>query len=652
MQNKLRETNARLAAIVEGSDDAIIGKDLNGIITCWNKGAERIYGYTEAEAVGRPVSLLVPPDLADDISRILEKIRRGEAIEHFETVRVRKDGRQLNMSLTISPIRDSAGKIIGSSTIGSDITRQVQDNELIRRQASILNQIRDAVITTDLDGFITSWNKGAARMLSYAEEEVLGKHISLIYPERQSSFIEREVIGPLKEKGEHECEVLLRTKSGEEFHALLLLTLLRNSNGVVIGMVGSSMDISALKKAEERIKHDKEEWEQTFDAIPDIVFAIDTQYVIKRANKAFAVRVGINRDDLIGTRCHDTICGVDTPHSTCTGTLAVTTGEEQVQERFVERLKGHYLISCTPIYASDGSITSLVEVWRDISVQKKLERQLQEAAITDELTKLLNRRGFFAAAEHELHVANREKRKMALLYLDLNNMKEINDRFSHQQGDLALKDTANLLRKTFRESDIIARLGGDEFAVMIVNPPEPGIEQVVSSHLHRNLMDYTARGERPYQLSLSIGVAYYDPQERCSLEDLMAKADALMYRQKQQFKHTRKVESLMAREKKGEKRLYDRLMVDEQWWAELDHIGKCRVKNISAKGVCVETNRSVDVGSRHRIAIHSPHRNICHEVVGIWCRSAEPAQENGAVHYAVGMSIVGTEEKTALLATA
>ena len=437
--------------------------------------------------------------------------------------------------------------------------------------------------------------------------------------------------------------MLLIRKSGEEFHALLLLTLLRNESGAVIGMVGSSVDISASKKAAERVKLAKEEWEQTFDAIPDIVTVIDNQHVIRRANKALAARLGIDRDDLIGRRCHDTICGLGEPLSTCPGALAIATGKEQVEERFVERLKGHYLTSCTPIFASDGSVASLAEVYRDVSVRRKLERKLREAATTDELTGLLNRRGFFTTAEHQLRVAYREKRHLALLYLDLNNMKEINDRFSHQQGDLALKDMAYLLKKTFRESDIITRLGGDEFAVLFDNPSGAAIEQVVFSHLQENVAAYTASGERPYQLSFSTGVAYYDPAERGSLQDLMAKADALMYRHKQQLKYGREVDSWITGEQRS-KRSYNRLVSDERWWAELAHIGKCKIINMSAKGVCVETSQSVDVGSRHRITIHSPHWDICHEVVVIWCHLVEPVKKNGALHYAAGMRIVSAEE--------
>src|SRR5204863_4605885 len=113
---------ASLATIVESSEDAIISKDLDGLITSWNKGAERLFGYTPEEAVGKPVTLLIPPDRQQEESRILERLRRGERVEHFETVRVRKDGSRVEISLTISPLKDSSGRIAGASKIGRNIT--------------------------------------------------------------------------------------------------------------------------------------------------------------------------------------------------------------------------------------------------------------------------------------------------------------------------------------------------------------------------------------------------------------------------------------------------------------------------------------------------------------------------------------------------
>jgi PAS domain S-box-containing protein len=116
------EARLRLAAIVESSEDAIIGKDLSGIVTSWNEGAERLFGYTAAEIVGKPLALLVPPDHPDELPQLLERIKRGERVEHFETVRMRKDGSRIDVSLTISPVKDAEGQIVGASKIARDIT--------------------------------------------------------------------------------------------------------------------------------------------------------------------------------------------------------------------------------------------------------------------------------------------------------------------------------------------------------------------------------------------------------------------------------------------------------------------------------------------------------------------------------------------------
>ena len=130
---ELLESQNKLALIVDSSQDAIMGKDLSGTITHWNKGAEHIYGYTSEEVIGRPISMLAPKDRADEIPGILEKVRRGERVGYFETVRVRKDGQHLNVSISVSPIQDASGKIIGASAIARDVTTQKRSEDLLRQ---------------------------------------------------------------------------------------------------------------------------------------------------------------------------------------------------------------------------------------------------------------------------------------------------------------------------------------------------------------------------------------------------------------------------------------------------------------------------------------------------------------------------------------
>ena len=134
------ETRTTLAAIVDSSDDAIISKDLNGVITSWNKGAERLFGYTAEETIGRSITMLVPPDLFDEETKIREQLRRGELIDHFETIRVRKDGSGVNISLTISPIKDSGGRIVGASKVARDISRRKTNEKALHDYAQQLRE--------------------------------------------------------------------------------------------------------------------------------------------------------------------------------------------------------------------------------------------------------------------------------------------------------------------------------------------------------------------------------------------------------------------------------------------------------------------------------------------------------------------------------
>jgi PAS domain S-box-containing protein len=134
------EKRIRLAAIVESSEDAIIGKTLKGIITSWNEGAERIYGYSADEVRGRSISLLAPPDRRDEFPRFLERIQRGEPVSHFETVRVRKDGEPIDISLSVSPVKDASGKIVGASAIARDITERKRAEAVRRKSAELFQQ--------------------------------------------------------------------------------------------------------------------------------------------------------------------------------------------------------------------------------------------------------------------------------------------------------------------------------------------------------------------------------------------------------------------------------------------------------------------------------------------------------------------------------
>ena len=180
--------NARfwLAAIAESSDDAIVGKDLNGTITSWNKSAETMFGFTAKEIVGQPISLIVPADRIEEEFSILERVARGEKIAHFESQRQRKDGTVIPVSLTVSPIRDDSGRIIGASKAARDLTETLRvRRDLERREAllgSVLAMVPDALIVIDRQGFIQSFSATAQRLFGYTAAEMVGQNVSILLP--------------------------------------------------------------------------------------------------------------------------------------------------------------------------------------------------------------------------------------------------------------------------------------------------------------------------------------------------------------------------------------------------------------------------------------------------------------------------------------
>lgn len=168
-------------------------------------------------------------------------------------------------------------------------------------------------------------------------------------------------------------------------------------------------------------------------------------------------------------------------------------------------------------------------VWCAVK-QALLDRELRHLALTDELTCLYNRRGFFAAAAQQLKLASRKEQSLLLLYCDVDNLKKINDSYGHQEGDLALIRTADALEQAFRDSDILARLGGDEF-VVLASEASSQAQEALLRRLEKNLKKSNANESR-YELSLSVGVARFDPKRAISLGELMAQADEAMYEQK------------------------------------------------------------------------------------------------------------------------
>lgn len=249
------ERNAMFAAIIDSSDDAIISKDLQGVVTSWNPAAQRIFGYTAAEMIGQPILKLIPDDrLAEEID-ILTRLSRGERVEHFETRRVAKSGRLLDISLTISPIRDYFGKIIGISKIARDITILRQAEEKSAVLAAIVDSTDDAVVSKNLQGIITSWNISAERIFGYTAQEIIGESILKLIPDDRKEE-EALILAQLKSgrRVDH-IETKRLTKDGKLVDVSLTISPVKDTKGNIIGLSKIARDITE-KKLEEQRKND------------------------------------------------------------------------------------------------------------------------------------------------------------------------------------------------------------------------------------------------------------------------------------------------------------------------------------------------------------------------------------------------------------
>lgn len=260
-----------LSAIVDSSDDAIISKDLNGVITSWNQGAERLFGYTAEEAIGETVAaLLIPDDRQDEEPDILARLRRGERVNHFETVRRRKDGSLVDISLTISPVKDQFGGIIGASKIARDITQRKKYEQRLIEQARLLDLTGDAILVRDAHDRISYWNRAAEAMYGFTRHEALDAvcHdlLHTQFPESLPAI--REV---LLRDGKWSGELRQTCRGGFGIIVLSRWVADQDERGELVHVLESNTDITERARVQEEICRANRDLEQfAFTASHDL----------------------------------------------------------------------------------------------------------------------------------------------------------------------------------------------------------------------------------------------------------------------------------------------------------------------------------------------------------------------------------------------
>ncbi|MEA2785075.1 MAG: hypothetical protein QOF71_1179 [Candidatus Eremiobacteraeota bacterium] len=288
-----------LAAIVEAADDAIVSQTPDGVITSWNQAAQAIYGYSADEVVGKSISILIRPDQVGEMDVLLSELRSGKHIDHYETLRVRKDGRAISVSLTLSPILDERGRVAGVSSIARDITVRVRAEEKLLEASlyarSLIEVSLDPLVTISVTGKITDVNEATIKITGVAREDLIGTDFSDYFTEPENA---RQAYRQVFEKGSFsDYPLTIRGQNGKLADVLYNASVYKDALGNVLGVFAAARDVTAQKQSQSA--------RSLIEASLDPLVTISTAGKITDVNEATIKVTGVSREGLIGTDFSD-----------------------------------------------------------------------------------------------------------------------------------------------------------------------------------------------------------------------------------------------------------------------------------------------------------------------------------------------------------
>lgn len=502
-----------------------------------NESFLAITGYSREELLGKSTSsLIICPGFDNSPGRSAEG--------HFIT----RSGQR-----RVCTIFTETAQVNGENCLVlalKDLTELRRAEERLRFKNSILAQINDAVVTTGSDGTITYWNGGAERLYGLMQDEAVGRRLEDVLQYRWLSQGDEELAEKsMAESGSWRGINIHVLKTGQEIYAELSVSTVKDSVGSVIGRLAIIRDITGRVKMESELRNSEERFRTSVETMLDcfgIYSAVRGQsgriedFLVEYVNQAACANNHMTKEEQVGRRLLDILPAHFESGLFYDYCRVVETGRPLIKETLeYEEVYGDRRLSkafdIRAVRLGDG----FAAAWKDVTDRKRAEEEMRELLLVDELTGLYNRRGFLTLAQHQLKIARRMKRDMLLLFADVDGLKNINDTLGHYEGDRALTDVAAILKQTFRDPDILARIGGDEYSVLAIEASTIDME-IIYARFAENLDSFNKKMNRPYKLSVSIGIAHYDPSSPCFINELMERADRLMYEQKRRHAKERR----------------------------------------------------------------------------------------------------------------
>jgi diguanylate cyclase (GGDEF)-like protein/PAS domain S-box-containing protein len=543
----------RYRALIDSAEDAIYAVDLDDRIVTWNGAAERLYGYAAEQIIGRPRTVIVPNDRRDETKTIVASVLAGKAVHRLETTRRRRDGSIIDVQITFSPVRDGSGQVVGASTIARDISDRVAAERARDRLERDLARARDryagvlaaatesSIIGTDAEGTITVFNAGAERMLGYGADELVGRSTPAVLHDPAELSARAHELGmqpgfavlsaAARQGGAETREWTYVRKDGGRRRVSVTTTSQRDETQTITGFLAIATDVTEIKRAEELFRG---AFEDAPIGVALCVAAGPDAGALTRVNHALDDLLGCTPGELVGTRLAALADDQDRPRLQEAFDRLLRTGAERVRlEQRLKRADGRSvwaLVSASLVHGGEDMAPQVIVQFLDISERKSFEGRLQHLADHDALTGLLNRRRFEAELERSLAHSARYGGAGAVLLLDLDGFKHVNDTLGHSAGDELITRIAGVLEGALRTTDVLARLGGDEFAVIL-----PEATETEALAVANKLLDAVRRHgsidalQRQARVTTSIGLTLFDSEPGLTGEDVIAEADIAMY---------------------------------------------------------------------------------------------------------------------------
>ncbi len=520
-----------LRLLCEAATEGVFIHD-RGTILAANPALAALSGYEVAELVGLDGLTLVTEESRATVWR---NIVSG-CEEPCEVQGLRKDGTEIPLEIRGRTVLYE-GRSVRAVAV-RDIAERKQAEEALREQEakyrSFFENVRDVFYRTDMEGIITEISP-SVEGYGYARDELIGTQVLDIYedPESRAHLVKtlvenREVI---------DYEVRLKTGDGRVADASVGARLVLSEDGTPVAIEGSLRDITERKRAERALRESESRYRTLIETSPDAITLTDLSSNIVMVNRqAIAVHGCETADDMIGRSAMEFVDPQDRQRAAENAAAALRTGSVRNIEYRLLRKDGSRFpaeLSASLVSDGEGNPEAFIGVVRDISERKHFEDRLVHLANHDPLTRLFNRRRFQEELETQLALAERYDTGGALLFLDLDDFKDINDTLGHLAGDELLAGLARLLRDRLRDSDIVSRAGGDEFAVFLPHADREQALEVAGMLLSSIQGHIFQAGGSAARVTASIGIALY-PEHGLIPEDLLSRADLAMYQAKEQ----------------------------------------------------------------------------------------------------------------------